>query len=202
MIISFTEEEYQSLKSKDKKLSSYIDTVGPLVREGIEDPYLALLDNIIAQQVSLKAAISISKRFFERFPEGHPQMILDASIESLRECGLSSSKAQYLKNIAEVKKKAVVDFEQLSSMDSKTIYDQLIQIKGVGRWTVEMLLIFSLNKKDILSYGDLAIRKGMEKLYQKELTVEFFEKKKKRLSPQLTLASFYFWHASQNKSLD
>ena len=94
MIISFTEEEYQSLKSKDKKLSSYIDTVGPLVREGIEDPYLALLDNIIAQQVSLKAAISISKRFFQRFPEGHPQMILDASIESLRECGLSSSIAQ------------------------------------------------------------------------------------------------------------
>lgn len=202
MIISFTEEEYQSLKSKDKKLSSYIDTVGPLVREGIEDPYLALLDNIIAQQVSLKAAISISKRFFERFPEGNPQMIRETSIESLRECGLSSSKAQYLKNIADVKEKAVVDFDHLSSLDSKTIYDQLIQIKGVGRWTIEMLLIFSLNKKDILSYGDLAIRKGMEKLYQKKLTIEFFETKKKRLSPQLTLASFYFWHASQNKSLE
>jgi DNA-3-methyladenine glycosylase II len=202
MIISFSDEEYQSLKAKDKKLASYIDLVGPIVREGIEDPYLALLDNIIAQQVSLKAAISISKRFFEQFPNGAPQDILDASIEELRACGLSSSKAQYLKNCADAKGSGRIQFEKLKELDSKSIHEKLIQIKGVGRWTVEMLLIFSLQKKDILSYGDLAIRKGMEKLYRKTLTLEFFEKKKRKLYPQLTLASFYFWHASQNKNLE
>lgn len=202
MIISFTEEEYLGLKSKDKKLAQYIDEVGPLTREGISNPYVALLDNIIAQQVSFKAAQSISKRFFELFPEGNPEAILEASLDVFKSCGLSSSKAQYLKNVAEVKAQNRVDFQQIYTLDSKSIYDQLIPIKGVGRWSIEMLLIFSLQKKDILSYGDLAIRKGMTKLYRKELSVEFFEKKKKKLYPHLSLASFYFWHASQNKALD
>lgn len=198
--ITVSEKAMNELIQKDPILGSFIRKMGPLSRTGIEDPYLACLDCIISQQVSTKAAQSISDRFFSAFEKGDPQKILDASIDEIRACGMSHSKSSYLKNIAQAKIDGSVPFDDLFKYSSEEISDFLLPIKGVGRWTVEMLLIFTLEKEDILSYGDLAILRGMMRIYhKKEITPAFFNKIKKRLSPHLSAASFYFWRASIEK---
>ncbi len=190
----------QELIQKDPILGSFIIKAGPLSRTGIVDPYLATLDCIISQQVSTKAAISISAKFFDKYPQGNPQGLLDASLDDIRLCGMSYSKANYLKNIAQAKLDGSVPFDTLNDYSSEEVEKFLLPIKGVGRWTVEMVLIFSLQKPDILSYGDLAILRGMMRIYhKKEITPAFFKQIKKRLSPHLSAASFYFWKASAEK---
>lgn len=198
--MTVSDKVMNELIQKDPILGSFILKTGPLSRTGIEDPYLATLDCIISQQVSAKAAISISNRFFEKFPQGNPQMIIDASLDEIRLCGLSNSKGNYLKNIAQSKLDGSVPYDQLHLLSSSEIEMLLLPIKGVGRWTVEMVLIFSLQKEDILSFGDLAILRGMMRIYhKKEITPAFFNKIRKRLSPHLSAASFYFWKASLEK---
>ena len=195
--LTVSTEAMEILSQNDPILGAYIHSVGALSREGIVDPYIATLDAIIAQQVSAKAATSISERFFTAFPEGDPKKVLDASLEELKACGLSSSKANYLKNIAEAKASGRVPFEDLHLYSSEDVRAFLLPIKGVGRWTVEMVQIFSLEKMDILSYDDLAIRRGIQVLYHKKtVTPAFFKKLYKRFSPYQTFASVYLWHAS------
>lgn len=195
--LTVSQEAMDGLRERDERLGAYIDTVGPLSREGITDPYLAVLDCIIAQQVSTKAAISISNRFFERYPLGNPDKIVQASIDELRSCGLSNSKANYLQGIARIKAENTLDFEELGKKSTQEIMDTLLPIKGVGRWTVEMLLIFTYEKQDVMSFGDLAIRRGIERLYpENECTKEFFDILYQRYAPYQTAASFYLWHAS------
>jgi 3-methyladenine DNA glycosylase/8-oxoguanine DNA glycosylase len=185
------------LRRKDKRLGAYIDSVGPLTREGIVDPYEALLDCIIAQQVSSKVAITMSKRFFAKYPLGDPEKVAHDPIEEIRALGFSGSKAAYLQGIAKVRHEGSVDFDTLGSKSTPEIMDILLPLKGIGRWTVEMLLIFTNEKQDVLSFGDLAIRRGIERLYhKKECTKEFFDTLYKRYAPYQTVASFYLWHAS------
>ncbi|HAO60961.1 MAG TPA: DNA-3-methyladenine glycosylase 2 family protein [Erysipelotrichaceae bacterium] len=195
--LTVSQEAMDGLKKRDERLGAYIDTVGPLSREGITDPYTALLDCIIAQQVSTKAATSISNRFFDTYPLGHPEKIAQASIDELRSCGLSNSKANYLQGIARIKAENTLDFEELGKKSTQEIMETLLPIKGVGRWTVEMLLIFTYEKQDVMSFGDLAIRRGIERLYpDQECTKEFFDTLYQRYAPYQTAASFYLWHAS------
>ncbi len=196
-LLTISQEAINGLRARDKQMGAYIDSVGPLSREGIIDPYEALLDCIISQQVSSKAAVTVSKRFFEKFPLGNPEKVADAPIEELRAVGLSSSKANYLQGIAKIRKDKLIDFDTLGSKSTQEIMDTLLPIKGIGLWTVEMLLIFTYEKQDVLSFGDLAIRRGIERLYQKEkCTKEFFDTLYQRFAPFQTVASFYLWHAS------
>lgn len=199
-VIETTQKAMNELSLKDPILGSFINKVGPLSRTGIEDPYIACLDCIISQQVSTKAAKSISDRFFEKFNQGDAKALCDADIEEIKSCGMSYSKANYLKNIAKASLDKSVEFEKLFNLSSEEVSNLLLPIKGVGRWTVEMLLIFTLRKEDVLSYDDLAIRRGMMRIYhKKEITKPFFLKIKKRLSPHLSAAAFYFWKASAEK---
>ena len=185
------------LSKKDKRLGAYIAKVGPLTREGIIDPYLALLDCIIAQQVSAKVATTMSKRFFAKYPLGNPEQIAHAPIEELRALGFSGSKANYLQGIAKIRYEGLVDFDSLGTKSTQEIMDILLPLRGIGRWTVEMLLIFTYEKQDVLSFGDLAIRRGIQRLYHKKTcTKEFFDTLYKRYAPYQTVASFYLWHAS------
>lgn len=199
--ITVSLEAMDCLTACDPILGAYIQSVGVLSRQGIIDPYIATLDAIIAQQVSAKAAQSISERFFAAYPNGNPEQILQASLEDLKACGLSSSKANYLKNIAEANASQKVPFSNLHEYSSEEIRSFLLPIKGVGRWTVEMVQIFSLEKMDVMSYDDLAIRRGIQVLYnKKEVTPAFFKKLYKRYQPFQTYASFYLWHASVKKA--
>jgi 3-methyladenine DNA glycosylase/8-oxoguanine DNA glycosylase len=195
--LTVSQKAIDGLSKKDKCLGAYIASVGPLTREGISDPYEALLDCIIAQQVSSKVAVTMSKRFFDKYPLGDPEKVSSAPIEELRSLGFSGSKASYLQGIAKIRNEGSIDFDTLGDLSTQEIMDTLLPIKGIGRWTVEMLLIFTYEKQDVLSFGDLAIRRGIEKLYhKKECTKEFFATLHKRYAPYQTVASFYLWHAS------
>lgn len=198
--VSASPEALEHLCLKDPILGAFIQNTGLLSREMTSDPYKATLECIIAQQVSGKAAISITERFYARFPDADPKAILQAPLEALRACGLSGSKAAYLRNIAQVKADGSVDFEHLKDLSTPEIMEKLLPIKGVGRWTVEMVLIFSLGKPDVMSYDDLAIRRGIERLYHKrKVTKEFFAKLYRRYAPYQTIASLYLWDASLYK---
>jgi len=198
--IQVTQVAMDHLSQKDPILGAFINKTGTLRRATLEDPYLSTLDCIIAQQVSGKAAQSIGNKVFERFPKGDPEALLEASLEEMRTLGLSRSKASYLKNIAQTKRDGSIDWDQLGSLSTQEIIKQLIAIKGVGLWTVQMVLIFSLRRMDVMSYDDLAIRRGIMRLYHCEKVEKaFFEELFQRYEPYQTYASFYLWEASTSK---
>jgi 3-methyladenine DNA glycosylase/8-oxoguanine DNA glycosylase len=199
-LIQVTQEAMEYLSLKDPVLGAFIAKTGPLSRGTLEDPYLSTIDCIIAQQVSGKAAQSIGKRVFDRFPKGDPMEILNASVEEMRSLGLSGSKVSYIKNIAQTKVDGSVRWSDLDSLPTQEIIKELIAIKGVGLWTVQMVLIFSLKRMDVMSYDDLAIRRGIMRLYHCEKVEKaFFEELYQRYAPYQTYASFYIWEASVMK---
>ncbi|GJM62120.1 hypothetical protein [Persicobacter diffluens] len=166
-------------------------------REIVPDPFLGLVFNIIYQQVSFAAGNTIYHRFlqlFEQTPD--PKALLALEFEVLRSCGLSNAKAKYCREIAKafIEKPEQFTPEFLQQLSDKEIHHLLLPIKGVGPWTIQMFLIFTLQRQDVHSYGDLALRKGMQWLFQREeMNPEIFEKLAAKFSPYNTVASFYLW---------
>lgn len=199
-ILEVSPQAIEALSAKDKILGAYIQKVGVLQRETLEDPYQSAIDCIIAQQVSGKAAQSIGSKVFAKFPSGDPQAILAASEDEMRALGLSRSKVAYIKNIAQTKADGSIDWDHLNALSTQAIIDVLLPIKGVGLWTVQMVLIFSLKRMDVMSYDDLGIRRGIMRLYHVEkVSKDFFDELHERFAPYQTFASFYLWHASMEK---
>jgi len=195
-----TDEAIAYLSEKDPILGKYIASVGPLVRSGIDDPYIATIDCILSQQISAKAYQTIAGRFYARFKDADPHLILDAPFEDIRAVGLSTPKSNYVRGIAQARIDKTIDFDSLYNLSFEEIKSVLTTLKGVGRWTVEMVSIFSLHRLDVISYDDLAIRNGIKRLYhKKEVTKDFFNELSIRYAPYQSYASFYLWHASQLK---
>ncbi|GAB3504775.1 3-methyladenine DNA glycosylase AlkA [Spirosoma knui] len=132
-----------------------------------DDVYLALLESIVSQQISVKAADAIFARFRALFPDGYPaaEAVLGMSAEELRSAGLSFQKIKYLQSVAEFTLAHPMDRAHLDPMTDEEIVQYLIPIKGVGRWTVEMLLMFVLNRPDVFPIDDLVIRQRMMLAY-------------------------------------
>jgi len=177
---------------------------GPVRPAAHEDLYLALLRAIVSQQISTKAAAAIWRRFTALFrPDGYPEPreVLRMEEDELREAGLSRQKAGYLKAIAEYQERGLLDYEHLSQLDEEAFTAHLTAIKGVGRWTAQMLQMFALDQPDVFSEGDLGIQNAMRKLYGLEETGRALHKKMLLLAepwrPYRSLACKYLW-----KSLD
>lgn len=157
--------EVQKQLSKDPKLKKVMTkmSLAPLPSRG--GVYEALIRSIVGQQLSIKAAASIYKRFLALFEnEAHPpEAILKTDHEVLRGCGFSNSKAKYVKNVAQY----FLDNpnEDWESLSDEAIIEKLTSIKGVGRWTVEMILMFALFRENVFPIGDLGVRNGMIALY-------------------------------------
>jgi len=192
----YGEKEIAHLSKKDKKLGAAIERIGILKRSINPDLFAALLESIVAQQISAKAAVTVCNRL-DTLCGLERDRLHALSVEEVQSCGMSMRKAEYIKNIAAVSVNGDIDFDNLKNQSNEEIIKSLTTIKGVGVWTVEMLLIFSLNRPDVISYGDLAIRRGMMRLYGlKELTKEQFLKYAKRYEPYSSVASLYLWHLS------
>jgi 3-methyladenine DNA glycosylase/8-oxoguanine DNA glycosylase len=192
-------KEMDHLRKKDKKLGAVIDHVGMIKRRVNPDAFSSLVESIISQQISSKAAVTICRKLGELCGAGgiDAQRLNALTIEDIQGCGMSMRKAGYVKNIAETALSKTVDFDTLSEKSDQEIIQALTAIKGVGIWTVEMLLIFSFMRPNVVSYGDLAIRRGMMRLYGlKELPKERFEKYARRYAPYGSVASLYLWHIS------
>ena len=158
------------------------------------DLFYALVQSIISQQLAVRAADAIFSRVESLLGEITPERILAADCQSLRDCGLSGRKVEYLRGIAEARLSGAVDFSALARRSDSEIVDELVKLKGVGVWTAEMLLIFALGRPDVLSRTDLGICRGIMLLTGKEILSESeFEDFRRRCSPYGTLASLCLW---------
>ena len=195
----YGEKEIEYLKRKDKKLGALIDELGHLERTIASDVFAALVESVIGQQISDKAAASIHARL-SGMTEISAEKINGMDIEDMRKCGLSERKASYIKNIAQAVASKELDFDKMKTMSDQEIIERLVKIKGIGVWTAEMMLIFAFGRADIVSYGDLGIRRNMMRLYGlKSLPKEKFERYAKRYSPYGTIASFYLWSMTDDR---
>ncbi len=190
-----TEIEY--LKNRDQKLGAAIGEIGMIKREITHDPFAALILSVISQQISKKAAATIKTRLFCLLDDLTPDKILETDLVYIKSCGMSERKAVYIKGIAEAAVSGKIDFPGLRFIPDEIIIEKLTALDGVGTWTAEMLLIFSLCRPDVVSYRDLAIRRGMIRLYGlKDLTNKEFERYRQRYSPYGSVASLYLWELS------
>lgn len=190
-------KEMDYLKNKDKKLGAAIEQIGFIRRPVIPDPFTALISSIVSQQISKKAARTVWGRLTTLLGAITPAIIEQAELSAIQACGMPHKRATYIKGIAAAALAGQVDFAGLGALEDKEIISRLSALPGVGIWTAEMLLLFSLNRPNILSYNDLAIRRGMMNLYRhKELPRARFERYRARYSPYCSVASLYLWQLS------
>ena len=184
---------------KDKALKKVIEQVGVIKNSKREDLFIALVRAIVSQQLSVKAADTIYNRFLGLFKNGVPdaKSILKLKDDKLRSVGLSYQKAGYIKNIATFSLEQSLDHKLLKVKSDDELVEYLVQIKGVGRWTVEMLLMFNLNRPDVFPKDDLGIQNGMKKLYnltsERKALLKEMEEIAESWRPHRTLACRYIW---------
>ena len=196
-IFEYGQKEIDYLRKKDKKLGAAIDRIGMIKREVTPDTFAALVSSIVSQQISSKAADTVWNRLGLLLGTITPESIAKAEISEIQACGMSARKAGYIKGAAEAAVSGQVDFNALHTLSDEEIIKKLSSLRGVGVWTAEMLLIFSLCRPDVVSFKDLAICRGMMNLYGiKELSREKFERYRKRYSPYGSVASLYLWALS------
>lgn len=186
--------------SKDKKLQKLLAEQGEYKLRRKKNIPLHLCASIMSQQLSVKVAEVIYKRFLNLFDgkEPTPQQIVDIPFDKLRGIGLSNSKTNYVKNVAQFAIDHGMDEKKLSKMSDDEVIEYLTPIKGVGRWTVEMLLIFTLGREDVFAVDDLGVQNGMIKHYRldnsnKKTFKEAMLKKSLKWSPYRSFVCLLFW---------
>lgn len=185
------------LREKDPTLASIIDQIALPIWSPRENYYRSLVSSIISQQLSTRVAEVIFARFEALFTDKQitPVETLELEDLAIRGTGISNSKVQYIKNIARYAIDSSKVFEQFDQMSDEEIITELVQIKGVGRWTAEMFLIFTMGQPDVFSMGDLGLRRAVQKLYniKKEPTQKQLERISKKWKPYRSVASRYLW---------
>lgn len=191
------------LKQADPTLGKLIDQVGPCrlaptPQEG--DLLFALSRTIIHQQLSIKAAATIHRRFLQLYPDKpapSAQDILNTPEEVLRGVGVSRPKINYLKDLAQKVSDGLPTLEQLSSRDDESILQVLTQVKGIGRWSVQMLLIFRLHRLNVMPTEDVGVRNAIQKLYVLEQLPDkpALEGLGQKWSPYCSIAAWYLWRS-------
>jgi len=192
--------------SKDKKLAQLIKTVEPYQLKKRKNICLRLCASIMSQQLSTKVADVIFKRFLELYggEEPTPKQIASTSFEKLRSIGLSNAKANYVQNVANYLIEHNADDKRFNKMSDEEVIEFLTPIKGVGRWTVEMLLMFTLGREDVFAVDDLGIQQAMGKVYKIDLADKKTMREKMlkisaKWAPYRTYACFYLWKYKDTK---
>jgi DNA-3-methyladenine glycosylase II len=190
--------------SQDRFIGPLIKKYGTCTLTPRTDYFLVLCESIISQQISVKAAEAILRRFIDLFDgDITPERAAELSPEILKSAGVSAQKAKYLLDLAE-KFAGEIDFLQFNDMDNEQIIAELIKVKGIGRWTAMMFLIFALNRQNVLPVEDLGIRRAIQIQYSlPELaTPEQIRLVAKYWQPYETIACWYLWRSLENAPLD
>jgi methylated-DNA-[protein]-cysteine S-methyltransferase len=197
----------ETLRAKDPKLARLIARIGPCLLQLKTTPsiFAALAESIVYQQLHGKAAATIFARVRALFPRAKgaltPAQILTASEADLRCAGLSNAKYLALRDLAERCQKGLIPtLSQIQKLDDEAIIERLTEVRGVGRWTVEMLLMFRLGRPDVLPLDDYGVRKGFSIAFgTAELPSKVeLEARAKRWKPYRTVASWYLWRATDS----
>ena len=166
--------------------------------------YWELIDSIISQQLSVKAAATIERRFQALFDTEFPapEAILAKSVDELRTAGLSRAKAAYIRDLAQHIHDGKLKFDHFDDLNNEEIIKELVAVKGIGEWTAHMFLMFCMGRLDILATGDLGIRNGVQKLYGLEnvpLPAQVVEvAEANHWHPYESVACWYIWHSLDN----
>ena len=193
----YGEQEIAYLKGKDKQLADVIDKVGMVKRRVIPDLFAALVHSIVGQQISTKAHETIWRKMVDALGEVTPEKILSLSPKELQAFGITFKKVDYIQAAARKIASGEFDIQALSAMDDNEVCAKLSELDGIGVWTAEMLMLHSLQRPDILSFGDLAVQRGLRMVYHhRKITRALFEKYRRRYSPYGSVACIYLWAVS------
>lgn len=194
MIFLYGDKEKDHLKAKDSKLGEVIDAIGMVEREVDDDVFSAVIHHIAGQQISTRAQATIWKRICDLLGTVNADTVLAAGMDALQSTGISFRKAAYMLDFAEKVKTGAFDIEAVKKMSDEEAIEALSSLKGIGVWTAEMILLFSLQRPDIFSYDDLAIQRGLRMVYHhRKIDRKLFEKYRRRYSPYGSVASLYLW---------
>jgi DNA-3-methyladenine glycosylase II len=185
---------------RDPILGKIIDSVGNYSLKKRNHHFAVLVESIISQQLATNAAVAIYKRFrnlYPKFPTA--SQILATKKSKIRSVGLSGMKVEYLKDLARNVESGRLNIRSLAKMSDKGVIEHLTQVKGIGRWTAEMFLIFSLGRPDVLPVHDLGLRKGVQMAFSlSELPKpKQVEELGERWRPYRSIATWYLWKSLQ-----
>lgn len=196
----YSSAEADYLTVRDPLLGAAINRIGHVDRAVFPDLFESVINAIAGQQISSKALRTVWTRLCDTVGVITPENLCAAGQERLRACGLSGRKTGYILSAAQAAADDTIDFVHLADMDDEAVISALTVLPGVGRWTAEMMLIFSLERPDVLPYDDLGIRKGLCRLYGLEsLTKAQFAVYRARYAPYATIAALYLWEIAAGK---
>ncbi len=206
--IDYTRAE-RLLARRDPVLGAIIRQCGPcgLEKAQREDPFRAIVEAIVWQQLSGKAAATIFNRFLALFPDHRfptPEQVAAVSDEQLRGIGFSRQKAGYLRDLCARMKAGLLPMDRLDAMSDDEVIETLTQVKGIGRWTAEMVLMFKLHRTDVLPVDDLGIVKAIRKAYRlrKDPGPDRIRQIGEKWRPYRSIASWYLWQMRDNAPLE
>ena len=194
MIFRYGKAETDYLKKRDPRLGALIDRIGPVEREVDPDLFSSVVHHIVGQQISTKAQATVWGRFQSALGRVTPESVLAAGPKGLQALGISMRKADYITDFAQRAADGTFNLDAVAHMSDREAVAALSALRGVGVWTAEMILLFCLERPDVFSYDDLAIRRGLRMVYRRrEITREQFERFRRRFSPCCSVASLYLW---------
>ena len=177
----------------EPKFQQIIETYGYPTITTRPSGFVALSQLILEQQVSIASAKACYDKIEKHLNGFTPKLLLDVSDEELKICGVSRQKISYIKNLAFSIEENKIDLDSFHSKTEIEVYSELIQLKGIGKWTAQVYLMFCLQKKDVFPIGDIAIQHTMRELFQTE-TLEEMEIHANNWKPYRSLATYLLWH--------
>ncbi|MCY8233886.1 DNA-3-methyladenine glycosylase family protein [Priestia endophytica] len=190
------QEKLDILSQSDPVLGRFIEIIGPLKLKKQNDLYLSLVKSIIGQQLSVKAADTIFGRFVVLTNSlVSPEIVLMLSDEELRGIGISYQKIRYIKDLSQKVFEKEIELETLNALNNDEVISTLTKVKGIGTWTAEMFLIFSLGRENVLSLADVGLQRGVKWLYNADDGKKALIEKGAYWNPYRSLASLYLWEA-------
>lgn len=194
MYFQYGAAEIDYLGQKDKQLGEAIQKIGPIQREVDSDLFSAVVHHIIGQQISTKAQATIWQRMQEALGTVDAEHILAAGVPQLQKLGMTFRKAEYITDFAQKVQNGAFDLAHIGQKPDDEVIQELRQLKGIGVWTAEMILLFCLQRPNVFSFDDLAIQRGLRMLYHhRRIDRKLFEKYRRRFSPCCSVASLYLW---------
>ncbi|KAH8583544.1 DNA-3-methyladenine glycosidase [Cryptosporidium sp. chipmunk genotype I] len=203
MKFNYTEEELELLKLRDEKMKIIIEEIGYIERECIDDLFQGLFYIIIGQQVSQKAQASIWEKAKVILKNIDPETISKYSVDEIKKVGVSFKKATFIKGIAEKIVNKEINLSLLYEKDDQEVCEELTKLNGIGVWSAEMAMIFCMNRKNVFSFSDTAIKRALKMIYgHKEISKDIFENYRRLFSPYCSIVSLYLWEISNKNYKD
>ena len=194
MYFAYGPQQTEYLKEKDPVLGRVIDRVGPIRREVDPDLFSSVVHHIVGQQISTKAQQTIWLRMQSTLGSVSAETVLAAGPAQIQAMGISSRKAGYILYFAQRVQGGAFDLAGIRQKSDQEAIEQLAALRGVGVWTAQMILLFCLQRPDVLSFDDLAIQRGLRMVYHhRKIDQKLFAKYRRRYSPYGSTASLYLW---------